>query len=1235
MTSDPELDLIKSRIDPGLTVIEASAGTGKTYSISHLVPRLLLEGVLPDLSKLLLVTYTKDAARELAERVRRVLIQLATNPVTDEKERHPHVTALRLLLSNSEAKARFDCALQNIDLLSVSTINSFCQRTLQQEGSLCGMPVLPEVTNSDAEHLETIVRSLWVEHLSSDPLVAALATAFKWKMSDAQRVIKILRPEPKPQIEPAVLAYAEIRRKIDELCASLSEDASVRTLTDLLKQVPAWNKGIENTDAAFALIEHLKTGATQTLEYWQSIDSAIKLPGKITVKKDDAKKLKAQVEAHRWFTELQELKNLAALLEWALQQQLASAALPRLAALMAHRRLITQDGLISTLHLALHRETPEGIDQSARLATHLAERYHVAIIDESQDTDPKQFAIFQRIFNHGPNPRCLILVGDPKQAIYSFRGADLSTYLAARKTAKACYTLTHTHRAPQPLVHTINSLFDRPVGLHHPDIKFVPAVSALKFDRQLFLHNRPCSRLEAWIVPEADSSLYSASTRQLPEISTRVATAIVDLLKHGEIRTTYLDNRPVEISPISPRDCAVLVADHFQADAMAKALQALAVPVVINSSSDIFDSEEARELLTLLSALLDPRKTRRLRSALATRLLGLDAAKLAALDQIDANGQLPSTIWRNRFEVWNRNWFKRGLIALFASLDGSEVNVTENLALVPLTGERRATNYRHLTDLLLQASREVATRPEEIVRWLGQQIARVEERSQSEERQLQLSSDREAVQIVTMHKAKGLEYPLVFCPYLSASLKKLKKDVVRLPGSGAKGLKPDPDLLINIKLANDALIAGSTQKLMIAQLEERLRLTYVALTRAQVRVWVFSYDNAKGHDESSPLDWILRSADDLKSHPSYSTDWVNTAKKNRSTRHREVLKLLGAQSHADVSKDESTDKTPLITYRDPPVANSQLYTLKAGNAARPNKQEALVAPSVPKSWRITSFSTLTKEKHAHGSLKTPPVDTAGKDSKPAPVLGAPAIAFLGSPGGATVGTIVHDWIEKWDFNYIDPASLDLYLKTTRPPKPREGQPAWSDALKELFDTLRSIRLPGCAGTPLHELCPEPHGSEWHFHLPLADSLTVGAIARCFEDYADPAHRPYADSLKTLPEEKFQGLLQGYIDRLARQGTAWGVIDWKTNHLGTSLSGYDESALLRCAMKDHYLLQTHLYLVALRRYLRAFGLQGQGISGAWLVFLRAIAKDDTRGVLHINPPEAMLNALDELFAPARN
>ena len=1230
MPTFTELDLLQSPFEPGLTVIEASAGTGKTYAISHVVPRLLLEGALPDVSKLLLVTFTKDAARELAERVRRVLTLLAAPPGPDEDKRHHDVAALRPLLADAAARARLDRALLDLDLLAVSTIHAFCQRTLQQEGSLCGLPVLPEITTDDAEHLAPIVREEWVATLSADATVAALATALGWQLGDAMKFINSFRRALRPQTEPAVKPYTSLRARMKTLRENLAAQETFRSFADLLRQVPAWNKGIKDATDALAQLNPLQTGADTTLTYWQSLAFAVELPDKITARSNDAKALKATIASHVWFLSLDELKALTKRLEWAWHQQLATEALPKLAAVLTQRRLITQDGLIGALYHALHRTGPEGSEQSARLAAHLAGRYHVALIDESQDTDPRQLAIFRRIFLDPAHRRRLILVGDPKQAIYSFRGADLSTYLAVRDTADAGYTLTHTHRAPQPLAQTINGLFQRGHAFHHSDMMFKPAVSALPYDRQLLRIGQPCSRMETWIVPDDEVQAYSAQGRRIPALSAKVATTIVDLLQHGELRTSYNDGRAPESKRVTPRDFAVLVATNAQAEAMAEALQARAVPAVVNSGADVFASEEARDLHSLLQALLDPRRTRRLRSALATRLLGLDAAALASLDQSATTSQQPGIVWLEHFMRWNQTWTNRGLAALLAELERPEIGLTRRLAIVPLTGERRSTNYRQLTDLLLDATRDEAPRPAEIVRWLGQQIARAEDRSQAEERQLQLSSDREAVQVVTMHKAKGLEYPLVFCPYLAESLKETK-GLAQIPSATTKGVASKSDLLVNLDLLDDDAKAVRTQELLAAQLEERLRLTYVALTRAQARLWICSYSVSPKFDLGSPLDWLLRTDEELISHPNYSDEWVALVKTGRSSRHRAVLETLGAQPH---DPDHSNQPPPLITFREPPPSSDDAFAFEGQRDLTASDLRALTPPNVPPSWRITSFSTLTKEKHAHGAALPVQELSSTATTIPAPIeQGTPAPAFFAAPAGAAVGTAVHDWIESWDMGPPDAAALARHIKVARLPVPRDDQPAWDHALNELFSHLRLIHLPGCGATPLHELCPEPHGSEWHFHLPLAGSLSVGDLAHCFAEHADIAHRPYAASLAALSDEQFQGLLQGFIDRLARQGPAWGVIDWKTNRLGLTLSDYDEAGLLRCAMKEHYLLQMHLYLVALRRYLRASGLVDDHITGAWLVFLRAIAPGETRGVLHVNPPVTMLDALDELFAPA--
>ncbi len=1240
-----ELQLHTSPIEPGLTVIEAGAGTGKTYSISHLVPRLLLEGALPDLAKLLLVTFTKDAARELSERVRRVLTRLAAPPEPDEAATARDVAALRVLLDPARnpaapaARARLDRALLDLDLLSVSTIHAFCQRTLQQEGSLCGLPVLPEVVTDDAAYLEPIVRKRWIETLSADATLAALSTAQSWDLAATLDFIDTLRRCRRVRSEPAVASYAQLRGRLDELCTALAAADDQRALLAHLEKVTAWNKGATFASVSAELVP-LFSPAPATLAFWQALGEIRMLPDRIAKRRTGDKTLAAELPAQPWFAAACELHALTGRLQWAWQHSLADHALPELEAALAVRRLITQDGLIGALYRALHRRGREGEAQSARLAGRLAERYHVALIDESQDTDPRQFAIFRRIFLEASPPRRLLLVGDPKQAIYGFRGADLSTYFAARAQAGARYTLTRTHRAPAPLVGAINALFGREGAFHHPGMEFERAVSALDYDRQLLCEGRPCSRLEAWIVPESEERDYASKTRRVAALSARVATVIVDLLRQGELRTTPHDGGAPTTRRVTPRDFAVLVATNDQAQAMAEALQARAVPAVVNSGSDVFASDEARELHVLLQGILEPRRVSRLRAALATRLIGLDALAIATLDMSPAGGgAAPAILWLDRFARWHETWFTRGLAALLTTLEAPDVAITRRLAFVPLTGERRATNHRHLTDLLLEAAREEAPLPAELVRWLGQQIVRAGDRSQAEERQLQLSSDRAAVQVVTMHKAKGLEYPLVFCPYLADSLRK-PEGFAQVPArpDTAGAVEADTDTLVNLDLLDDVARKERHAQLVAAQLEERLRLAYVALTRAQVCAWFCSYRVASQADFGSPLDWLLRPAAELAAHPVWSPEWVAAARAGGAARHEAALAELGARPAGDAEAGDA-----LITYRPPPVSSDERYrsvvVYSPPAAEAPALLAALPVPFVPPSWRITSFSTLTRERHAHGA----PAFAPGSPFEPTAAsaaavsgsggIGADAPLFLASPAGAAVGTAIHDWIETWDFSPPDAAGLARHVAAARLPAPRQDQPSWGPALAGLFDALRLIRLPGCGEAPLHELCPEPHGSEWHFHLPLAGALSVAELARCFAAHAAPAHRAYAPLLAALSEESFRGLLQGFIDRLVRHGPAWGVVDWKTNRLGAALSDYDEDDLLRCAMESHYLLQTHLYLVALRRYLRGIGLADAPLAGAWLVFLRAIAPGETRGVLHVLPPEEMLDALDRLFASA--
>jgi exodeoxyribonuclease V beta subunit len=272
---------------------------------------------------------------------------------------------------------------------------------------------------------------------------------------------------------------------------------------------------------------------------------------------------------------------------------------------------------------------------------------------------------------------------------------------------------------------------------------------------------------------------------------------------------------------------------------------------------------------------------------------------------------------------------------------------------------------------------------------------------------------------------------------------------------------------------------------------------------------------------------------------------------------------------------------------------------------------------VPKAfWRVTSFSQLTREKNAKGDVAKPPSE---EPAPPDPAQSTPN-RFAALRGGAALGTAVHDFLETWDFGSVpDAADLEKHFSSYSLGK---GYEDITPASADMLDHLREAVLPGM-DCSLEVACHTPKTSEWQFHLPAAERFSVSKIAKVFRDHGDP---DYAESLESLGSDSLEGFLQGFIDKIAAHGSAYGVIDWKTNQL----AAYDQDSLRKAARASHYWLQTHLYLVALRRYL---GPQAD-IRGAWLIYLRGVKSGTPNSVLHINPKTALLDGLAELLTPSK-
>ncbi|HMA07929.1 MAG TPA: 3'-5' exonuclease, partial [Ramlibacter sp.] len=450
-------------------------------------------------------------------------------------------------------------------------------------------------------------------------------------------------------------------------------------------------------------------------------------------------------------------------------------------------------------------------------------------------TDPLQFSIFHSVYGGGQS--LLFLVGDPKQAIYSFRNADLHTYLQARQIAQAEYTLVHNQRSVKPMLDALNALFSgNPQAFMLKGLDYHPVDAGDK--KRPVLADRSSSRapLQLWTLPDV-AGARPGKVHAKREATNACAGEIARLLAAAQRGEVTLDGRP-----LAAGDMAVLVRSHAQGSAMRQALTALGAGSVELSQASVFRTPDAQELERVLAAILEPSREGLLRAALSTELMGLDASAIEALAENEA-GMLARL---TDFAEYRERWLKGGLARMLRGLFVQE-QVSQRMLARP-DGERRLTNLRHLAECLHEASQEHAT-PEALLRWLRQQ--RTQDTAE-DATQLRLESDRNLVQIVTVHKAKGLEYPIVFCPFLWDGHPGPASDL-----DGREYHDDDGKPVIDFHDENDPAV---DQKMKRERTAESLRLIYVALTRAVHRCYLIvgSYTSQNSTKECArgPLNWL-------------------------------------------------------------------------------------------------------------------------------------------------------------------------------------------------------------------------------------------------------------------------------------------------------------------------------------------------------------------------------------------
>lgn len=1207
----------------GSALIEASAGTGKTYTIAALYLRLVLghggaaafprvEPLVPP--EILVVTFTEAATKELRDRIRARLAEAAQRFLDDPDtvvQLPPGkdvVHDLRASYPPAQWPAcarRLRLAAEWMDEAAVSTIHGWCNRMLREHAFDSGSLFSLTLETDQRELLDEALRDYWRSFFYSLP-PEDVASVVAWWASPAmlgEPVRKLMAlGDALPPGRPPALALGEAR------------DECARRLRELKAPWLAWaDELLALLDAAVATKQadgrKLARRGTwlQCMKDWAAGDDAT-FPLTETAEKrltpagvGEAWKAGPPLE-HAALDDMATLRQRLHALPQGQEDLLCHAAhwvAGRLADEQEHRAQMGFDDLLKQLSAALHG--PNG----QRLATLIRAQFPVALIDEFQDTDPLQYGIFRAVYGGHDDDTALVLIGDPKQAIYAFRGADIHTYLAARRATEGRHaTLGTNFRSSDAMVRAVNHVFGQAeqraqgqgaflfrTGGDNP-LPFRP-VGARGRDETWWVQGAQAPALSCWWL---DPGSEMGSGDATAAMAAATAAEIVRLLQLGQQGLAGFRSENGMLRSPAPGDFAVLVNNGREARVLRDALHVAGVRSVYLSEKDtVFQSAAAGELQRLLQACAEPDDDRLLRAALGTALLGLDWAALDRLNHDELH-------WEARvlqFRGYRSQWRRQGVMTMLRRLL-QDFAVPRRL--LAAGDERQLTDLLHLAELLQQAS-ALLEGEHALVRHLAEQ--RGDEAAAADTRQLRLESDADLLKVVTVHKSKGLEYPLVFVPFASA-FRAAKADDLPLKWH-------DDDGRLHVALAADAAVLASVDR---ERLGEDLRKLYVALTRARFACWigVAPLKNL----ERSALGYLLAGGEPVPAGRISAT-------------------LQGAFGDCDA-----------IAVLPAPPPHGERYV--ASGPDRPLAREPLLAHAAREPWWIASYSALTVAtdggvSQARAPALPKPPDTAAEATyleSGEPLAGEPvavAVPVTGTlhdfPRGPGPGSFLHgllEWAGREGFAAAHAAPAELAALVARRCAPR-GWGAWAQPLagwlsQWLDQPLDLSRLtPGVAPVRPAALRAMQVEMEFWFSASRVEARALDAVVT--------AHTLGGAARPALEPRQLHGMLKGFIDLVFEHEGRYYVADYKSNRLGTADADYTPEAMRAEVLRHRYELQYTLYLFALHRLLRARIPDydyDRHVGGAVYVFLRGHAAP-SQGLHLERPARALIDALDALFTGA--
>lgn len=1156
----------------GERLIEASAGTGKTFTIGLLYLRLLLglggtNAYSRPLSveEILVVTFTEAATAELRGRIRANIHELRLACIRGVSNNPMLMQLLSEMPQPAEAASLLLAAERQMDEAAIFTIHGFCQRMLNLNAFESGMLFEQQLIEDEQQLLRRATADFWRRHCY--PLTLDIARVIVSEWSGPEQLLATLRPwlqgeSPSLRLPPAD-AETLTSRHNENVARIETMKAQWRAVgEDVLTIV-----GQSDVDKRSYSSKNLPVWINKVSLWAQSETGDYQVPAELArfgQQMLDEKTKKGSPPQHTLFASIDTfLAQPLSLRDLVIARALVEVR----AAVRKEKRqqaLLGFDDLLSRLDDALQQPGGEQLAQAIR------QRFPVALIDEFQDTDPLQYRIFHTLYMKQPE-HALLLIGDPKQAIYAFRGADIFTYIRARNEVHAHYTLDTNWRSSPPMVESVNQLFSRLTASFLFDaipflpVQFAPPNQTLS----LSIDQQEQGALRFWLQPGEGCSV--GEYQQV--MAQQCAADISHWLQAGQQQRAMLGKANAQ-RPVQASDITVLVRSRNEANLIREALNKLGIPSVYLSNRDsVYTTPEARELLWLLQAVLAPEQERMLRTALATSLFAFDAAQLDALDQ-DARG------WDalvDTFARWQLLWQQRGVLPMLRQLM-QERQLAENL-LASENGERRLTDVLHLGELLQEAAAQLDS-PHALVRYLAQQIASPD--SQSSSQQLRLESDRHLVQIVTIHKSKGLQYPLVWLPFAAG---------FREADTALYHDRENFAAVLDLQADDESLALAEQERLA-----EDLRLLYVALTRSVYHCSVGVAPLFRG----------------------------TRKKEGESDVHKSAIGYLlqrgeaaTAEQLAHLLDEMQSSGIDVVRVQDQSASRWQETALGDSELTARTVTRTLVEP-----WRVTSYSGLQQ----HGGqrlLDAMPnfdIEAAGEERQEEDVESALTPHHF--PRGAAPGTFLHELFESLDFPQPPTADkLEQHLQ-------QNGYPLhWQPMLGEWIGRVVSTPL-NAQGIQLANVQASDRLVEMGFYLPIDGLLTAEAL--------DAVIRQDALSSKAPPLEfrQVQGMLKGFIDLVFRWQGKYYLLDYKSNWLGDSHDAYTPQAMQQAMIDHRYDLQYQLYTLALHRYLQhrlADYDYEQHFGGVFYLFLRGMdGSSPDNGVFHTRPPLGFVSQLDSLF-----